>query len=117
VSDKDKFEGTITGTVERVRQYAKGDVVTVAYLAKPSNQYPSRVTVWCDGSAPVGEGQRVTVTGQVSVSVEEYNGKHRAQVSVNFPTWGEVEPAAAPAVASGDGGWGLPGSINDETPF
>lgn len=100
MSDKDKFEGTIAGTVERVRQYAKGDVVTVAYLAKPSNQYPSRVTVWCDGQAPVGEGQRVTVTGQVSVSVEEYNGKWREKVSVNFPKWEEIG-AHVPATSSG----------------
>jgi len=102
MSDKDKFEGTITGTVERVRQYAKGDVVTVAYLAKPSNQYPSRVTVWCDGSAPVGEGQRVTVTGQVSVGVEEYNGKWREKVSVNFPKW-EGIGAHVPASSSAPG--------------
>jgi len=113
----DKFQGTIVGTVERVRQYAKGDVVTLAVKTNPNAQYPDRVTVWCVGSSPVGEGDRASATGSLSVKVEEYNGKHRAQVSVNFPTWGGIEPAAAPAVSAGDGGWGLPGSITDETPF
>lgn len=84
---KDKFEGTIVGTVERVRQYAKGDVVTIAYLTNPNNKYPSRATVWCEGSAPVAEGQRPSVTGALSVGVEEYNGKTREKVSVNFPKW------------------------------
>ncbi len=91
---KDSFKGTVVGTVERVRQYAKGDVVTVAFKANPNAQYPERVTVWAVGEAGVVEGQRVSVTGQVSVKVEEYNGKWRAQVSLNFPTWGELEPAA-----------------------
>jgi len=95
---KDSFTGTVVGTVERVRQHAKGDVVTLAYLTNPNNKYPSRVTVWCEGSAPVAEGERASVTGALSVGVEEYNGKSREKVSVNFPKWGEA-PGDSPAVA------------------
>lgn len=112
---KDKFEGTIVGTVERVRQYAKGDVVTLAIKTNPSAQYPDRVTVWCVGSSPVGEGARVSVSGQVSWKSEIYNEKPRTQVSVNFPTWGEVE--ASPVGPVVDDSWATPGTINDETPF
>ena len=95
----DKFQAEIIGTVERVRPYSKGDVVTVAVKTNPKSQYPDRVTVWCEGSAPVGEGQRVMVSGAVSVAVEEYNEKWRAKVSVNFPKWTvDSSTPAAPVV-------------------
>jgi hypothetical protein len=113
----DKFQGTIVGTVERVRQYAKGDVVTLAVKTNPNAQYPDRVTVWCVGSSPVGEGARASVTGSLSVKVEEYNGKHRAQVSVNFPTWGDVEPAAPLGESVGSHEAGSEPWASDSTPF
>ena len=113
---KDKFEATITGTVERVRQYGKGDVVTVAYQANPNNKYPDRVTVWGVGQAPVSEGDRVTVSGQVSVKVEEYNGKHRAVVSVNFPTW-TTDDAAPQGESLGSHEASSEPWASDSTPF
>lgn len=102
---KDSFEGRVTGIVERVSSYSKGFVVTVAFHANPKDQYPSRVTVWADSDAP-GVGARVRVSGQVSWKVEEYQGKHRAQVSINFPAW-EVLAVSAPP----------PSSPSEETPF
>lgn len=98
---KDSFKGQIVGTVERVRPYSKGEVVTVAFKANPNAQFPERVTVWAVGEAGVVEGQRVSVTGQVSWKVEEYNGKWRAQVSLNFPTWGDADYAAGGVVPGG----------------
>ena len=113
---KDKFEGTIVGTVERVRQYAKGDVVTLAIKTNPNAQYPDRVTVWAVGDAPVAEGQRVSVSGQVSWKSELYNDKPRTQVSVNFPTWGlgGGDAAAAEVVSAAP----VVDAFNDESvPF
>jgi len=91
---KDDFQGRVTGTVERVSPYSKGVVVTVAFKANPNAQYPDRVTCWdTKQETIVNVGDRVRVTGQVSWKVDEYNGKPRAQVSVNFPTF---EVSAAP---------------------
>ncbi len=92
---KDSFKGQIVGTVERIRPYSKGQVVTVVVKANPNAQFGDKVTVWCVGSAPVSEGQRVSVTGQVSWKVEEYNGKWYARTSLNFPQWGELEAVVA----------------------
>lgn len=108
----DKMMIQIEGTVERVRQYAKGDVVTVAVKANPNADYPERVTIWCVGASPVAEGARVAVEGKLSVKVDEYNGKHRAQVSMNFPYWGEA-PGDSPVVA----GPVVDAFVGDDVPF
>jgi hypothetical protein len=104
---KDSFEGRVTGIVERVSPYARGLVAVVAFHANEKDQYPSRVTVWADSDAP-DVGTRVKVTGRVSWRVEEYNGKHRAQVSINFPTWEVLAPAAPAPISAHD---------SDDTPF
>ena len=103
MSSKDGFEGRITGVVERVSPYAKGMVVSVAFQGSPKDQYPTRVTVWAGDDAPA-VGARVKVSGLISWRVEEYEGKHRAKVSVNFPKWELLDAApVAPVVAVGGG--------------
>ena len=111
MSSKDGFEGRITGVVERVSPYAKGMVVSVAFQGSPKDQYPTRVTVWAGDDAPQ-VGVRVKVSGQISWKVEEYNGKHRAVVSVNFPKWEVLDaaPVAEPVAVGG-------GFDGTETPF
>ena len=111
MSDKEGFYGIITGTVERVNAYAKGVVATVAFQSNPKDQYPTRVTVWAGDDAPQ-VGVRVKVSGQISWKVEEYNGKHRAVVSVNFPKWEVLDaaPVAEPVAVGG-------GFDGTDTPF
>ena len=109
MSSKDGFEGRITGVVERVSPYAKGMIVSVAFQGSPKDQYPTRVTVWAGDDAPA-VGVRVRVSGQISWKVEEYNSKHRAVVSVNFPKWELLETAPAPVAVGG-------GFDDTETPF
>ena len=106
---KDSFTGTIVGAVERVSPYATGVVATVAFQSSPQDLYPTRVTVWGGSDVPA-VGARVKVSGKVSWKIEEYNGKHRAQVSLNFPKWELLETASEPVAVGG----GFDGS---DTPF
>jgi hypothetical protein len=115
-NNKDGFYGIIVGTVERVRPYSKGQVVTVAALLNPNNKYPDRVTVWAGDDAPA-EGTRVKVSGQVSWKAETYNDKPRAQVSLNFPKWELLGAAQSAPVQSAGDSWNTPGTYGDETPF
>ena len=109
MSSKDGFEGRITGVVERVSPYAKGLVVSVAFQGNPKDQYPTRVTVWGGDDAPQ-VGVRVRVSGVISWKVDEYQGKHRAQVSVNFPRWELLDAVVEPVAVGG-------GFDDDSTPF
>ena len=121
-NDKDSFYGVITGTVERVRPYSKGQIVTVGALLNPNNKYTDKVTVWAGDDAPA-EGSRVKVSGQVSWKAETYNEKPRAQISVNFPKWevlGKADNAPSGSVqapAATADTWGTPGAFDGSEPF
>jgi hypothetical protein len=90
----------VVGTIERVAQYTKGQVSTVA-VTRDGGQFPDRVTVWGTADTQrLAVGQLVKVEGLLSWKVEEYNGKVRAVVSVNFPKVEVLDsvPAAGPVV-------------------
>jgi len=87
----------VVGTVEREAQYKNGQVYTVA-VTRDGAQYPDRVTVWGTSETQrLAVGQLVKVEGLLSWKVEEYNGKSRAQVSVNFPKVEVLDSVQAPA--------------------
>lgn len=94
-----------------------------------------RASVWREFAENVAgsltKGARVIAQGRmVQRSYETKEGEKRTTFELQVDEIGpslryatatvsraSAEPAAAPAVEAGDGGWGLPGSINDETPF
>jgi hypothetical protein len=100
----------VVGTVERQFPYKNGQVYTVA-VTRDGGQYPDRVTVWGTADTQrLAVGQLVKVEGLLSWKVEEYNGKVRAVVSVNFPKVEVLDsvPAAGPVVDA---------FTSDDTPF
>lgn len=106
MSDKDSFTGTIVGTVEKVGQYAKGNYARIVYKTNPAAQWGDKATAWGVDSS-VREGDRVKVTGQVSVRKSERDGKTYVDTSINFPTVELVGGhTAAPSV-----------DLSDATPF
>jgi hypothetical protein len=84
---EDKFDGRIEGVVVRLFNFSGGTGVDVEYKTNPKLNYPEKVTVWDKGTPPVKQGDRVQVTGEISVMAEVYNEKARAKVSVNKPVW------------------------------
>jgi len=117
MSDKDSFTGTIVGTVEKMGTYGKGLYARIAYKTNPNSQYPERATAWgVDGG--LTEGDRVKVSGAISVRKTERDGKTYIDVSVNFPSVTHLDPVqAAPQPVVDADVWATPGSLNDETPF
>ena len=113
-NDKDGLYAIVTGTVEKVGSYAKGQYARIAYKSNPNNQYPDRVTAW-GIEQPVSEGDRVKVSGQLSARKNERDGKVYVDVSMNFPKV-EVLGAAQSVQSAGDS-WNTPGTYSDESPF
>ena len=101
MSDKDSFTGPIFGTVEKVGSYAKGTYARIVYKTNPTAQYPERATAW--GVEGVSEGDRVKVTGAISVRKSERDGKTYVDTSINFPTV-ELVGAVGPVVDAFDDG-------------
>ena len=113
---KDSFTGTIVGTVEKVGTYAKGNYVRIAYKPNPSAQYPERATAW-GVTGSVIEGDRVKVSGAVSVRKSERDGKTYIDTSINFPELEVLREAGVVESAAAGDSWATPGTLNDETPF
>lgn len=84
MSDKDSFTGTIVGTVEKVGDSKNGPYARITYKTNPSAQYPERATAWGLKSS-VQVGQRVKVSGAISVRKSERDGKTYIDTSINFP--------------------------------
>jgi hypothetical protein len=84
MSDKDSFTGTIVGTVEKVGDSKNGLYARITYKTNPSAQYPERATAW-GVKGPVVAGDRVKVSGAISVRKSERDGKTYIDTSNNFP--------------------------------
>lgn len=102
MSDKDSFTGTIVGTVEKVGDYKGGVYARIQYKTNPTAQYPERATAW-GVTGSVREGDRVKVTGAISVRKSERDGKTYVDTSINFPTV-ELVGAVGPVVDAFDDG-------------
>lgn len=113
-NDKDGLYAIVTGTIEKVGSYAKGQYARIAYKSNPNNQYPDRVTAW-GIEQPVNEGDRVKVSGQLSVRKNERDGKVYVDVSMNFPKVKAL--GAAQSVQSAGDSWNTPGDYDGGTPF
>ena len=90
----DEIKIEITGKVSQV------NAKFVRVEATPGRaQYPYRVTVWCEPSASIREGDQVTVSGDGSWTKDTYvnkdgETKDAISVSINNPTFAHL-PAPA----------------------
>lgn len=64
----------------------KGFEAIETYKLKSGDTGETKFTVWTSSNNIPGEGSLVNVTGNVSVRVEEYQGRQFARFHVNQPT-------------------------------
>lgn len=117
--NKDSFTGTIVGTVKDVRSGQKGRYLRLEFKPNPNAQFPERATAWSIADdVQVIAGDRVSVTGQVSVRKSEKDGKTYIDTSVNFPRVEVLREAGGiePVQSAGDS-WNTPGDFDGGTPF
>lgn len=76
----------------------KGFEAIETYQTRTGETGETKFTVWTSANNIPGEGSLINVTGNVSVRVEEYNGRQFARFHVNQPTVMLLDqPQSAPA--------------------
>lgn len=112
---KDSFTGTIVGTVKEVRSGQRGRYLRLEFKPNPNAEWPDRATAWSiPDEVQVSDGDRVMVSGRISVRKSERDGKTYVDISVNAPEVVVLSSAAAPVEP-----WDhvVDGYDDTETPF